>query len=351
MLGVAQTASAKEIKTAFRDLAKRYHPDKNPQDPKAEEKFKGITEAYITLSDPKKKTKYDMVLKYGTTSDVPYSTTRRTQYYRRKYQPYRRREKEVYSRKTYLLVTLAVFGILAIALIFSLAIEKFSSNIEFDEAQQYVKDNEYGQAINSLERSLRPLNMRKYKSYLLLSEIMVYKLDRCDEAMKYIEAGIASTDLDSQKGALSYLQGKCLKQKEQFEAARQSFQNAIDQDASLDSAYYELGELNAYIFKDYQKGLYYFDQLLSINGNYIDAVFGKGYCHQQLGQHKAAIENYSTFITAYPNEGMAYYLKSISETASGDSTQACQDLIQAKALGIVGAQFLLDRHCAWLSIE
>jgi len=59
VLGVAKSASADEVKKAFRKLAVQYHPDKNPGDKKAEEKFKEINEAYETLSDGQKRKMYD----------------------------------------------------------------------------------------------------------------------------------------------------------------------------------------------------------------------------------------------------------------------------------------------------
>src|SRR5437588_4310726 len=58
-LGVARGAGADDIKKAFRKLARKYHPDVNPGDKKAEEKFKEINEAYEVLSDPDKRHKYD----------------------------------------------------------------------------------------------------------------------------------------------------------------------------------------------------------------------------------------------------------------------------------------------------
>ena len=63
ILGVKKDASADEIKKAFRKLAKRYHPDLNKDNKQAEEKFKEAQEAYETLSDPEKKSQYDM---FGT---------------------------------------------------------------------------------------------------------------------------------------------------------------------------------------------------------------------------------------------------------------------------------------------
>jgi molecular chaperone DnaJ len=68
VLGVSRNASADEIKSAYRKLARKYHPDVNRDDPTAEDKFKEASNAYEILSDEEKKARFDQ---YGTTEGMP----------------------------------------------------------------------------------------------------------------------------------------------------------------------------------------------------------------------------------------------------------------------------------------
>ena len=68
-LGVKKNASAEEIRKAFRKLARKHHPDVNPGDKKAEERFKEISEANDVLSDPKKRKIYDQLGFYSDNID------------------------------------------------------------------------------------------------------------------------------------------------------------------------------------------------------------------------------------------------------------------------------------------
>jgi molecular chaperone DnaJ len=71
VLGVAQDASADDIKRSYRKLARKHHPDANQGDPGAEEKFKEVSEAYDVLSDAAKREEYDEVRRYGASGYGP----------------------------------------------------------------------------------------------------------------------------------------------------------------------------------------------------------------------------------------------------------------------------------------
>src|SRR5688572_12425841 len=65
VLGVSEKASADEIKKSYRKLAKQHHPDANPNNPQAAERFKEIGEAYAVLSDAEKRKQYDQTRRLG----------------------------------------------------------------------------------------------------------------------------------------------------------------------------------------------------------------------------------------------------------------------------------------------
>ena len=71
ILGVSREASPEEIKKAFRQLALQCHPDRNPGNQNAEERFKEVSEAYGVLIDPEKRQRYDLIRERGSGASAP----------------------------------------------------------------------------------------------------------------------------------------------------------------------------------------------------------------------------------------------------------------------------------------
>ncbi len=79
ILGIDENASPEDIKKSYRALARKYHPDRNPNQPDAEERFKSIQEAYDVLSDPKRRREYNQ---YRKDPFAPFHTSNGDQFYR-----------------------------------------------------------------------------------------------------------------------------------------------------------------------------------------------------------------------------------------------------------------------------
>ncbi|WP_392481413.1 DnaJ C-terminal domain-containing protein [Nostoc sp. C110] len=88
ILGVSKTATSDEIKRAYRKLARKYHPDVNPGNPEAEEKFKDINEANEVLSNPEKRQKYDSFGQYWKQAEVRGTSPRGTSTYAENFDQY-----------------------------------------------------------------------------------------------------------------------------------------------------------------------------------------------------------------------------------------------------------------------
>lgn len=81
VLGVKNTATSDEIKSAYRELAKKYHPDKNPNNKAAEDFFKEVQQAYAVLSNPEKRRKYDLQFSYAGRPKQPGTQTTQSKQY------------------------------------------------------------------------------------------------------------------------------------------------------------------------------------------------------------------------------------------------------------------------------
>lgn len=154
ILGLTKQATQADIKSAFRKLAKAYHPDKNPDNPNAKELFNNILKAYETLTDPGKKRRYDLY--HSTGSSVQTATkaqgsrrqkewsfteedVRKRQYYQQYYQQKQKSERQPapkgksYNDYKYILYATPI-AVCLLMLIISLFTHKPESEPEYQEA-------------------------------------------------------------------------------------------------------------------------------------------------------------------------------------------------------------------------
>ena len=157
ILGIQSTATARQIKIAYRKLALKYHPDKNPGNHLAETKFIEVAEAYQILSNPLKRNQYDNGLEIdpNTNYEHEYRARRRPPphfYYKYK------SEKTTYSKKVYMYAAASVVAITIVALVFPLYLMQVASAKHYEKAVSFYLAGKYYSALHNVDLSIKDLS-------------------------------------------------------------------------------------------------------------------------------------------------------------------------------------------------
>ncbi len=356
ILKIPYKASQDEIKAAYRSLAKEYHPDRNPGQAHIEEYFKSITQAYMTLSNPRKKSAYDWELykKYGI------NTVERPQQYRRQPQefhqaarrrpyyhpnPFYRGKRYRYSKRTRRQGALFIVGFVIVVFSFPLILEITSAERYYQTGLDYYEKQNYFAAINNFDLALRDFGLRNTDACLLAIKIMIYQYDDYTYTIRYIERGLSYADEDHEYAQLHFFKGLCLKEQKKYRRAVGHFETAQKYKPGYDSAIYQVAQVHAFFLNDFEEGLRNFNLLPVESGNYNSAFFGKGFCHYHLQDYETAVHDLEHFIDFNRDEGYSYYLKGLSELKLNQDSIACEDFKLAWDLGVKEAKPALEGEC------
>jgi len=349
VLGVDYSATPDELKLAYRNLAKQYHPDINPDDEEKEEMFKLISEAYYVLSNSDRKASYDLSLILGLNElydelnqkEQHRRTRRRTQGYRPPY-----RKPVTYSRKTYLAVTLMVSLVAAAILIIPFALAQYSSAYHYDKGLEYYRQEQYYAALNSLQHAIIDFGSKDIEACLLSGDILMNKYGQYSYAMEYADMGLerASSPLD--KVQLLYMKGKCLQSTGDYHQAIQHLEEARQLWPAYDSLYFALGTTYAYHMGEYAKGKQMLDKLLDQNENFLEAYEARAYCHYYMENYEEAASDIEAYLArSIIRDGKAYIMQAKVADKLHRAEQACMAIRKASLYNVREAEELISKYC------
>lgn len=355
ILGLDISTSQAGIKTAFRKLAKKYHPDKNLNDPGLEEKFKRINEAYETLSDSDKKWIYDQKFvrkrqKSYTSHPSDYVTSTPSKYSGRK-SNYKKKEvkykvdKINYSQGTLMFGKIFVIVLIMFVILIQVFLRYFTSLHNYNKGIEYIEIKNYSDALVSLNHAIVNFGAKSTDAAILAARIEIEKKRNYKSAVEFCNQAFKHVEKKSDIAEIYYLRGISWRLLGSYNNARNDLEKSISFNIQFDSAYYHLGELNSLIFRDYHTGIKNFGELLAVNGQFSQAYFARGYCYQKIGDHQMAIEDLSAFLGFEANSAQGYYLRGLSELELNYKALACSDFIIAFELGIGNAQRMLKINC------
>lgn len=214
-LGISELASQEEAKVAFKRLAVEYHPDKNPDNPVAEELFKQINEAYQILSNPVAKEKYDVTLRFAYS--YSYYANQRPKEADQNFQQYHTvRPKD--PKNTNIYSTLVALAFIAYMFLIVNSVHDLLSRIYYYHALQSIEAKNYTDAIEKLSYSIvydnsfstaYYLRAKLYSEHFAVSDGVLKDYTKAienallPESKLYLERGIAYSQSNEQQSAIT----------------------------------------------------------------------------------------------------------------------------------------------------
>jgi curved DNA-binding protein CbpA len=346
VLGVPAKATLAEIKTAYKKLALKYHPDVNQGSETHAEKFKKILEAYQVLSDPEKRKRYDVSLFFqviaGSGPDPAYRNVPRTSR-QREDEKYRRRgsQRQAYrdyagpakSRKitpNVIAISLLILSSFVMTSHFLGQLmnrhmaEKSLQSGNFEEALQY--DDEFSEAYFARYRFLE---VRNYPTKTLLRDL--------DLALAYS---------DQPQPLWLFERARVRKKMGQFKEAASDLLLAVQAGPEIDSLWLALGNLHANELQQPEKAISYYDSALRIQPNYFPAIRQKAEVFFQLKKYPKAIPLLSRCVQRGNADRNVFFMRGSAYLETGKRKEACEDLNQALNMGNLEALDLVNSHCS-----
>lgn len=385
-LGVSRSATSGEIRTAYKKLAKLYHPDHNQGNKEAEELFKIVNEAYHVLCNPSKKGQYDLRL-YGLAQvvydEVYVAEIKKNHYYR-----WRQAQQRTYKiDKNYFKIqglAFLVFLVIA-ALCFSIVhtanyyVEKqqlkklqvynellrnvnglFGSG-RFDDAFNLISNLEekdpleyrYSFARDSLVDALRKKADTEFRLHNFSSAITHYTI------LKNYEHPIRSETLQN-----IYL---CEYYMGNYEESIVALKHMLNQEPNNLVLIYEIGMMNLEKLNNPEEALRYFTLGKKLFKENFSHVYGRAFqivmnsaeapdiyyhlfvararANFKLKKYKDAVTDCNWAIFLRRNQADPYYLRALASASMKDYNNVCEDITRAKQLGIMNIDRLQRKYC------
>lgn len=384
-LGVSRTASQAQIKIAFKKMAMRYHPDRNPGNKQAEETFKFLNEAYHTLSDPVKRSRYDSRFHIITEeiNEAYWREIKRKRYeqWRHKRDSYYRLDKNYFKIQglaflVFLLIAGFCFAIINTAHYYvrQQQMEKWRANSlqlkqvnglfdmgRFHDAFTMIRSMEekepldfrFGFVRDSLIATLRKTADKEFRNQDFRSAVTHYIV------LKNYEHPVRYETLENMSMCQYYLGN--------FKESLEALKHLHNQQPGNLGLVYKIGSINLEKLDNPKEALHYFsigkklfkENLSRVYGNAFQIVMnpadvpdiyysifrGRALANIRVGNYAEAVTdcNWAIFLSGDNSEG--YYLRAVAHINANDYSVACDDIYKARQLGSEEAYALSTRYC------
>ncbi|RAU84196.1 tetratricopeptide repeat protein [Pontibacter arcticus] len=356
ILSISPTATAQEVKTAYKQLALKYHPDRNPGNVWAEEQFKQINAAYQVLSNPGKRARYDMQLQYElaqrrlasqpTYYNPRYQQTREPAPVSERYYRNIQRENQKFSVRDWLITLAFIAGVILFSLAFKYVMDHIAGEDNYKTALTYLKHGKYTSAHSMFSETIHfiPDHAAAYQQRASI-ELDFY--EDYDAAISDLNQAISLTTKEP-IAKLYFMRGYSYKQLGKYDAAETDLNRAIELDSLQNEAYLRRGEVRLFYKQQYKAATADFTTFLKRPQSTkatVEALTYRGFGHYKQQNYTSAENDYRMGLALEKENGRLYYLLGRAEMAQQMPDSACQHLYKAYNLGYSAAILQIRDNC------
>jgi len=324
-LGVNNTASAQEIKSAYRSLAKKFHPDKNST-AAAEALFKEINKAYQVLADPDKRADYDLLFSPKENDTMGQDFGR-----------------PAFSEETKKQGRYFVIGLIVLVVVVPILLLRFSSVYNYKRGLDFYEAGDIGNSLIYFQKSVTELGARK-KEASLKAIAICYNKGLISQGIAFAQNGSRYLFNTTNKGNLSYREGLGWEMLKRYSEADQAFRKALELGYNEDSVFIHLGMMHGFDLENYEEALIHFNYLID-ESELLNFRLQRGITLENLGDHTSAIEDLSWFTKTFQEDATGHFFLGVSLVANGDTVMACKSFEKARELGLSESDNYLKLYC------
>jgi len=367
ILGVSKSANDADIKRAFKELAKKYHPDKHPGEIFYEEHFKKINEAYQTLSDPKSRKIYDLRLFYAQTNTTqskpnpaqtppPNQPKKQTNTSNKSGQTQQKKPGGSQSNgrsasdqkklnKYYIFIGASIIILCVFGFWFYNFMNNYTSNMYYVEGLKEEVNHNDREAINNYLAALS-YNSNNPEANEKAGDLYIKLLDNYESSLKfYRRAALHFKDTrDIRRVSFKKVQSLIKTQKYSEAKAEIRFIEKLPDITHDDSTLYYEGDI-AFYQDHFGEARSYYSKYYAKHYKSYECPIKISLCHFNEGNVDYALHDLNKIIDLFPAKGEAFFYKGRILVYEKDTLAACRMFKKADSLNIPSAKEALYSYC------
>ncbi|WP_207433779.1 tetratricopeptide repeat protein [Sabulibacter ruber] len=340
ILGVSSNATAAEIKAAYKRLALRFHPDKNPGDQHAEDRFKQVNEAYQILSDPRRRAAFDLQQQYEqyrrqaqAYAEPRYHHTRQPAGFQERHYRQRPQKHTHISKRDVQIVAGALFLFVLIILGITVGWSQIATTRAMNRAQKAEEQKLWSKAHEAYSTAL------EHKPDLEEARVRrgILRLKYLKNPGGAIEDYSVALQENARPQAAWYAaRGKSYLQTKQYEKALQDLSKALSLDSTQTAAYLDRGRVHLELEDNWQAAeadISKYLQKVGTTGKTTEALLYRSFAYFRMQQLENAWQDTEQALRQEPANAKGFYLQAMIRQAQGDTGASCELLKKAARLG------------------